>query len=604
MKTYKFRNCFLNTVERRVIRDGKYLELTPRTFDVLQMLVERSGEIVTKDEMLGKVWNGSFVEESNLPVHIAKLRRLLGEMGAERLIETVQGTGYRFIAPIESVNSEVWRKQLSGSGRRRTDRSPSDAAFDSVAVLPLRNESDNPEIDYLADGLTESFINSLSRMPGLKVLARDTVFRYKNKDTDAKDVGETLGVSAILTGRIRVIGDRLAISVELVKVADGSHLWGTQVDQPFADIIKIQNEISSTVSQRLKSEIQRSDNDSLNKSQTRDAESYRLYLKGKYSQGKRTEDGFYRAIEYFRKSVSYDPENILSLVETVECYRVLNVFDHISYDYLLSKINPILKILSELDQSIDVLQVMYGELKLQLDWEFAAAENHFRQALAINPNSVLAHYRYAGSLTLLKNFSGAMSHLNQVIEIDPLSPVTYKMLARLFYLMGRFEQAAIYLNDVLEIEPADYEALVVLGGVLTELQRYDEALDAFRKSINIHYNADTFAMIGYIDALEGRQNEAFQIIEQLKSEDDNNKHAIKIARIYVALGDHEGAFRYLDEAFIRHELDLTALSVDPRWSRIRHDPRFLELGSKVGLPGMVKSTPSASNKNLADYPAV
>jgi DNA-binding winged helix-turn-helix (wHTH) protein len=180
MKIYEFRNCLLNSAERRVIRDGKYLELTPRTFDVLQLLVEKSGEIVTKDEILGKVWNGSFVEEGNLPVHASKLRRLLNDNKAEHFIETVQGSGYRFVSPVKLVNANEWLKHLPSNNGTQPVRTSTRFIFDSIAVMPLRNESNNPEIDYLADGLTESFINSLSRIPDLKVIARDTVFRYKN----------------------------------------------------------------------------------------------------------------------------------------------------------------------------------------------------------------------------------------------------------------------------------------------------------------------------------------------------------------------------------------------------------------------------------------
>lgn len=173
-----------------MIRDGKRLELTPKTFDVLQLLVEKSGEIVSKDELLGTVWNGSFVEEGNLPVHISKLRRLLNDNKAEHFIETVQGSGYRFVSPVKVVSANEWQKSLPSKNGTQSVRTSTGFVFDSIAVMPLRNESNNPEIDYLADGLTESFINSLSRIPDLKVIARDTEFRYKNnKDAVQKRLG-------------------------------------------------------------------------------------------------------------------------------------------------------------------------------------------------------------------------------------------------------------------------------------------------------------------------------------------------------------------------------------------------------------------------------
>lgn len=296
--------------------------------------------MVTKDELLGTIWIGNFVEEGNLPVHISKLRRALGESKAERFIETAQGTGYRLIAPVESVSPDVWQKQLSGNSRRHTDKST--AGLGSIAVLPLRNESDNAEIDYLADGLTESFINALSQISELKVIARDTVFRYKGKEYDSKNVGETLGVSAVLTGRIKRLKDNLMIGVELVNVDDGSQIWGTQFNQPFADILKIQEEITKTVSTKLRSEIEPSLSQPSLQPITQDAESYRLYLKGKYFQEKRTESSIYIAIECLRDSITHDSKNVLSYVEIAECYRFLYILDNISYEETLVKINPLL----------------------------------------------------------------------------------------------------------------------------------------------------------------------------------------------------------------------------------------------------------------------
>src|SRR5688572_12614641 len=189
MQIYRFRNCLLNTAERSVIKDSQLVQLTPRTFDVLQFLIENVGKVITKDEILGHVWSGSFVEENNLPVHISKLRRSLGESPPSRFIETVQGVGYRFIAPVQDADPLMWQNLLQ-SNRSGGMRSSDELAFDTIAVLPLNNESSEPGLDYIADGLTESITGSLSVVPNLKVIARNTAFRYKNKAFDAKEVGQ------------------------------------------------------------------------------------------------------------------------------------------------------------------------------------------------------------------------------------------------------------------------------------------------------------------------------------------------------------------------------------------------------------------------------
>lgn len=585
MQIYKLRTCYLNITERRVIKNKNYLELTPKTFDVLQLLVEQRGEIVTKDEILNKVWNGSFVEEGNLPVHISKLRRLLDETKNEPFIETVQGSGYRFIAPVHTIDEDEWEKNLPDQSHLPVDKTSEEFAFDSIAVLPLQNESNNLEFDYLADGLTESFINSLSRLPNLKVIARNTVFRYKNKEVDAKEVGGTLGVSAILTGRIRVIRDRLMISVELTKVKDGTQLWGTQLNHPFSDIIDIQEKIIFIVSEKLKSEIGSVARNTINKANTSDAESYRLYLKGKYFLEKRLVADIYKAIECFQKSVSYDPTNVFSYVEMVESYSLLYFFDYISYTDISIKIKPLLSVISELNQSLDLVQAMHGSIKMYLEWEFNKAEKHLQKALILNPNCLIAHYRYSDLLMTTGRFSEALKELHQIMLIDPLSLLNYKRIGRLFYRMRRFENAAIYLKEALELEEMDWEALNLLGATLTELGDYNQALTIFQKSMSTHENAETLSMIGYLYAHAGIKKMSYEIIEQLESKSkDNCIQAIKLARIYGALEEKEKACDYLEQAFEEHDVDLIALISDPRWTAICHEPRFREFVYRVGLP--------------------
>jgi TolB-like protein/Flp pilus assembly protein TadD len=588
MKIYKFRNCLLNTLERIVLKDGTRVDLTPKTFDVLQLLVESryiGSEIVTKDELLGEVWNGSFVEEGNLPVHVAKLRRQLDGSNNYRIIETVHGGGYRFTANVETVNNEEWQKQFAGFNRRKTDRLPQQPVLDSIAVLPFRNETNDPENDYLADGLTTSLINRLSRTTSLRVMARDTVFRYKNKDADAKEVGDTLGISAVLTGRIKLIKDNLLVGVELVKVADGSQLWGKQFDQPLSDIIKIKDAITSSVTEQLQSKIVSISITPQNNPVTQNAESYRLYLKGRYFQEKHTEEDLYKAIEYFQQSVSHDPKNIHAYVEIIESYSVLYLFDYLPYQEWSIKVGEIHEIVSKLNQSVDMLHVIYAKLKLHRDWDFEAAERHLQEALKLNPNCLMAHIRYSELLLRFGRFGEALRELHIVIDLDPLSLPTNKRIGKLFYCIGNYRQAHSYLADTLEINPEDYEALNLLGSVLTQTGKYQEALEAFKKSLSIQQNVETLSSMGCAQALAGRKTEARQMIKRIKSEsNDGTRYSIRLAEVYVALGEKKKGYEFLDKAFEEHECDLSALGFDPRWTSIRHEPRFIELMKRVGLP--------------------
>jgi TolB-like protein len=253
MRVYKFGNCYLNPAERCLLKNGQFVKLTPKTFDVLLLLVENSGRIVTKDEILGQVWKGSFVEEGNLAVYVSRLRRLLDENKNRSFIETASGNGYRFLSIVSVVGGDEWRRQLPVEGLLNSDRSNGEElTLDSIAVLPLENESGDPEIEYLANGLTEGLISRFSQNSNLKVFARNTVFRYKNNDGDAREIGETLGAAAVLTGRIRTCKDRLTVSVELIKTEDGRQIWGEQINRPFTGVAETREQIISAVSEKLK----------------------------------------------------------------------------------------------------------------------------------------------------------------------------------------------------------------------------------------------------------------------------------------------------------------------------------------------------------------
>jgi adenylate cyclase len=581
MKIYRFRNCYLNLKERLVLKNGKFVELTPKTFDVLHLLVENCGEILTKDQILGKVWNGSFVEEGNLAVHISKLRRSLDETKTHPFIETVPGSGYRFIAPVKIVSQQEWDQNSPELPSPAHGKNQSEPALDSIAVLPLCNESKDPEIEYLADGLTEGFINSLSYLPNLKVLARNTVFRYKEKEIDPKEVGDTLGVSAVLTGRVRVIQDQLLISVELTKVDDGCQLWGTQLNQPFSDIVEVQEKIIFAVSENLKTQI--ATQNSAN-SITQNSESYRLYLKGKYFYGKRTEDNIYKAIDCFQKSVSYDPTNIYSYVGLIECYRLLYSFDCTSYQEFSSKTKSLLSAIIEFNQSIDVVHAIYGEVMI-LDWNFEGARKHLRNAMNINLNCLIARYRYVDLLLITGQFSNVLKELNQIVRIDPLSLVTCLVISRAFYRMRKYENALVYLNDALELEPSNFEALALMGAVLTQLGHYNQALEVFNKSLATHHNIGVFSMIGYINALQGNKSKANEVIKQIKGHNKNNLgYPMILSKIYLALGEKETTYNLLEKAYQQHEIELIALNSDPIWAEIKDEVRFKELVKRVGIP--------------------
>ena len=585
MQIYKFRDCLLNTAERSVIKANEFVELTTKTFDVLQFLIENSGQIVTKDQLLGEVWNGNFVEESNLPVHVSKLRRSLGERRSSRFIETVQGVGYRFIAPVCEADSATWQyasDRIAALDMVATRQNGSRPGRTSLAVLPFKNRSGNSTLDYIAEGLTESITGKLALIPRLKVIAQSTAACYRQNDLDIQEVGETLGLSSILTGDLTLVKGEFVVRAQLVRVSDGVAVWQTQLRQPPASIIKMVGAISPAVAEFVlgDGEIRVP----VSYLGTQDADSYREYLRGKYFLEKRTVASIRKAMMFFGESVEKDSCNIFAHIALIDSYRLLHALDAITYKDVLPKIQGCVDAIAGLDHNFPEAQLAFGEVKLQLEWDLEGAERHVRKALDLNPNFVPAYARYVEILTIRKMPVEAERQIHKMLELDPLSLLTYKRVGRSFYCLGRLDDALEFLMDARELEPSDYEALALTGAVLVEAERYTEALDAFNESMEINPTGDVLSMIGYTYARMGLFEATMETIARLKTGySGETEHPLLVARIYAALGDADEAFRLLEQAFSRHEIDLYGITHDCRWRSIRDDERFAYLVERIGL---------------------
>jgi len=275
---YRFGPYHLDEAERLLLRNGVKVPITPKVFDTLLILVQNAGRVMTKERLLQKVWPDTFVEEANLSVNIAALRKALGESEHE-YIETLPKRGYRFVA---TVISEKWQdtapaRRVNGdSHKQHRDK------VQSLAIMPFYNESSDPNAEYLSNGLTESIINSLSHLQGLRIIGHNSVFRYKGKELDGRMVGKELRVKSVVTGRILQLGERLIVSAEMIDVHTGWHIWGDQYRRKLSDVLKVQQDISQKICLALKHKLTRAEKAKVSSSSTENAEAYKAYLKGRY----------------------------------------------------------------------------------------------------------------------------------------------------------------------------------------------------------------------------------------------------------------------------------------------------------------------------------
>jgi len=277
-KVYEFHGFRLEEAQRRLLYQGQPVPIKPKTLDLLLFLIEMRGQLVVKDDLMREVWADAIVEENNITVTMSILRKTLGDRVDEQFIETVPRRGYRFVADV----TEVAVTPIAGERGHEVSATEAEESIDSLAVIPMESPGDDPNVDYLSEGITESIINMLSRIPKFKVLACSTVFRFKSKTIDPQNIGTTLNVKAVMMIRVIRLGENLIIRSELVNVSDGSQLWGEQYNRNPSDILAIQDEIAKAITESLKFKLTRGERLRLYKQPTDNIKAYNLYLRGRY----------------------------------------------------------------------------------------------------------------------------------------------------------------------------------------------------------------------------------------------------------------------------------------------------------------------------------
>ena len=472
---------------------------------------------------------------------------------------------------------------LAGAGWFYRSRAGGET-IDSVAVLPFVNASGNPESEYLSDGITESLINSLSQLPHLKVMSRDSAFMYKGKDTDAHTVGQALGVRAVLKGRVMQRGDDLEISAELVDARDNSHIWGQQYSRKASDIFALQGDIAKEMTSMLRMRLSGEDEKRMAKSSTANPEAYQDYLKGRYWWNKRTEEGLNKGIEYFQQSIAKDPTYALAYAGLADCYNSLasnGGFVAPAEAYPKAK-DAALKAL-ELDDNLAEAHASLAYNKTYYDWDWPGAEKESQRAIELNPGYATAHYVYSMSLFRTGQFGEGIAEAKKAVELDPLSLINDRNLGNAFYMARQYDQAIEQERKTIELDPNFISAHEWLGNAYIRKSMYSEGIAELQKELAISSgNPVPLSWLGYAYAVSGKRGEAQKVLDRLN---DLSKQryvaAVDMARVYVGLGAKEKAFEWLEKGYT--DRSIGALKVDPAYDPLRSDPRFTDLLRRMNL---------------------
>jgi serine/threonine-protein kinase len=467
-----------------------------------------------------------------------------------------------------------------GNRRRRSRK-----AIDSIAVLPLANTAADAGAEYLTDGITEGIINSLSRLPKLRVMARSTVFRYKGQQVDAQAVGRELGVKAVMTGRVFQIGERLVIGAELVNVEDGTHLWGEQYSQTLSDIFDMQERISKEISEKLQLRLGAKDKKRLAKRHTENSEAYELYLIGRYHWNKWTEAGFRESIGFFEKALEKDPKFALAYSGLSDAYGTLWYFNYLPTAEAIPKSKRAALEALSLDNTLAEAHVSLANAYFYYEWDWASGERWYKRAIELNPSYATAAHLYAHYLIAMGRFDEAIAQMKKARDLDPMSLIINSGLGLIYFYCRRYDEAIKQSRKTLEFDPEFSFAHEVLGASFEAQGLYDEAASEYLKMIpqmgSVQDMLPALREAYEQGGLEGFWRKFLSFPAGLL----NSKYVSPffMAVRNVQIGEKDRAFEWLERAYEERVGFLVMVKVEPRLERLRSDPRYKDLLRRMRL---------------------
>jgi len=583
-KIYEFSGFRLEEAQQRLLFNGEPVALKPKILDLLRYLIQSRGQLIAKDDLMREVWPDTIVEENNITVSMSILRKTLGEDRQKpRFIQTVPRRGYRFVAEVIELSPDPIT--VGDPDKITVVSETNEAPIDSLAVLPMDIGEKDPNVEYLSDGITESIIDLLSRIPNLRVLARSTVFRFKDKQIDPQEVGRLLNVRAVMMIRVMKLGGKLIIRSELVKVADGSQLWGEQYNRSPSDVLAIQEEIARAITESLKFKLTSSDSISLARHPTENIEAYNLYMRGRYFWNKYSKEWVMKAIEVFQEAIQIDSYYALAYCGLADAYfRLSNV--HFPPREVMPKAKEAALRAVEIDDNLAEAHSSLGLVKVYYDHDWIGAEAEFRKALKLDPNLVSAHQRYGSYLTFMGRFEESIRHYETALELDPFSLQINMNLATTYYLRGEYDRAINHLNKTSELEPNYMPTHFVLGSAYVQQGRLQEAIEQFQFIYKMDEEAYiALGFMGYAHALNGQRAEAETLLNILQDIAERKYISpYSLLLIHLAIGPLERVFQLLEQLYEERNDWLVWLKVSPELKNLRSDPRFQDLLRRIGFP--------------------
>jgi TolB-like protein/DNA-binding winged helix-turn-helix (wHTH) protein/Tfp pilus assembly protein PilF len=608
-------------------KQGKRVRLQDQPFQLLVMLLEAPGQLVTRDELRSKLWPQTTVDfDHGLNKAISKIREALGDSPEHpRFVETVARRGYRFLADVAVVGdgrAKTVADDLAYEGppafspallttHQKTRSSGlarllvglalvvasviswvfyhdfySSPAIRSLAVLPLENVSGDGSQDYFADGMTDALITRLAQIGTLRVISRTSVMTYKNVHKPLVEIARDLNVDAVIKGGVSRAGERIRIAAELIDARNDKQLWGGSYDEDIRDTLVLQSRVTRAIAGQIRATLNPQEQLTLAKSRAVDPDAYEAYLKGRYFWNKRTGEGLRTAIDYFRRAITIDPTYAEAYSGLADSYALSGDWE---YGVLSPReAFPLARAAAAKALTLDdSLAGAHTSLAFALDlygWDWEAAEKEYKLAIQLDPGYATAHHWYAWHLMVMGQNSAGIFELRKAESLDPLSLIISADIADALCIAHSYDEAVQQSKKTLEMDPSFAVAHYELGQALAQKHMYDEAIAEFQKAIKLAGHSGAFdSNLAYVYAASGRKEEAIRIVKDLEARQDQNPSAdANVALIYVGLGDRDEAMNWLNRAY--EARFNPSILLRPGFDALRSDARFQDLLRRISLP--------------------
>ncbi len=635
LRTVRFADFEVDLRAGELRKHGRKLRLQEQPFQILTMLLERSGDVVTREELHEKLWpSDTFVDfDHGLNNAVNRLREALCDSAEiPRYIETLPRRGYRFIAPVETIAASIpalapdssrakvhtvaasvhgtalpaSRARFArfwlaagipvglavllfglnvGRVRERVLGSAAAPRIKSIAVLPLENLSGDPSQEYFADGMTDALITDLAQIRSLRVISRTSVMQYKRAQKSLPEIARELNVDAVLEGSVVRSGDQVRIDAQLIRAANDQHLWAKSYQRRLQDVVMMQNEIARAVVQEVQLQLTPQEETRLKASRPVNPDAYEDYLRGHYYLQKWTSEGTAKALEYFQKATKEDPNYGPAYAGLAEAEWARPFPGRVSPREAAPLAAQAATKALELDESLAEAHDALASIEYRFQWDWAGAEREYSRALELNPNYADGHWQYAIFLRTANRYQDAIAEAKRAKELDPVSSVQRTGLGSAYLIARQYDLAIQELRRVVALYPEHAVAYHLLGVAYEQKRLPREAISAFEECVKISKGDSTYlAMLAHAYALFGRRPDAEKILAQLQERAKREYVSpYTIAVVGIGLGNKQQALAWLEKAYVDRSFQLVTINSWPWFDPLRSDPRFQSLVRRIGL---------------------